>query len=156
MKKKIEPTDVVSSIFTARRDLLQGVKSVLAGSGFTVEEADLLVFLYGVRELGWDDLELDTANYVAFKQLESRLVPQSLPPVPPHPQAVRRQAAAGGGRRPEAGSGLHFNALRVRITDAGIKSIRPVWERYARMSARLLEGIPPAPAGGPLRGQRGN
>ncbi len=32
--------------------LLQGVKSVVAGSGFTVEAADLLVSLFGVRELG--------------------------------------------------------------------------------------------------------
>src|ERR1043166_5562764 len=79
MRKKkpaeaIEPTDTVSSIFTARRDLLQGVKSVVAGSGFTVEETDLLVSLYGVRELGWDDLPHDKEDFVAFKKLERFLV----------------------------------------------------------------------------------
>src|SRR5205814_6426083 len=70
----IEPTDTVSSVFTARRDLIQGVKSVVAGSGLTVEETDLLVALFGVRELGWDDLPHDKENYVAFKELERFLV----------------------------------------------------------------------------------
>src|SRR5664280_2638985 len=70
----IEPTDTVTSIFTARRDLLQGVKSVVAGSGFTVEAADLLISLFGVRELGWDDLPHDAEHYVAFKALEDNLV----------------------------------------------------------------------------------
>jgi uncharacterized phage-associated protein len=30
----------------------------------------------------------------------------------------------------------------VRITAEGTKRIRPVWERYARMSANLLKDIP--------------
>src|SRR5512135_1302677 len=77
MKRKTpqpEPTDTITSIFTSRRDLLQGVKSVVAGSGFTVEAADLLVSLLGVRELGWNDLPHDAEGFVAFKELELYLV----------------------------------------------------------------------------------
>jgi len=139
----IDPTDTVTSIFTARRDLLQGVKSVVAGSGFTVEEADLLVSLFGVRQLGWEDLPHDTDDFVAFQALEDYLVhnPSLLS------RRIRKLADAKPPlveiRKPEAGSGLHFNALRVRITGEGIKRIQPVWERFARMSANLLEGIPP-------------
>lgn len=139
----IEPTDTVTGIFTARRDLLQGVKSVVAGSGFTVEEADLLISLFGVRELGWDDLAHDADDYVAFKELELYLVhnPSLLS------RRIRKLADAKPPLvevgKPEAGSGLHFNALRVRITSEGIKRIKPVWERFARMSANLLQGIPP-------------
>ena len=138
----LEPTDTVSSIFVARRDLVQGVKSVVAGSGFTVEEVDLLVSLFGVRELGWDDLAHDDEGYVAFKALENFLThnPSLLS------RRIRKLADAKPSlvkvRKPEAGSGLHFNALRVRITVAGIKRIRPVWERFSRMSANLLQGIP--------------
>jgi len=123
----IEPTDTVTSIFTARRDLLQGVKSAVAGSGFGVEEADLLVSLFGVRELGWDDLAHDAAAYVAFKELELYLVhnPSLLS------RRIRKLADAKPPlvevRKPEAGSGLHFNALRVRITAEG----------------EPLQGIPP-------------
>lgn len=147
MKKKtptapIEPTDVVNSIFVARRDLLQGVKSLVADSGFTVEESDLLVSLYGVRELGWDDLKHDEDFYVAFKELELFLVH--------NPSLLSRRVRKLAGTKPplvevagpKAGSGLHFNALRVRITAEGTKRIRPVWERYARMSANLLKDIP--------------
>jgi len=139
----VVPTDTVTSIFTARRDLLQGVKSVVAGSGFGVEEADLLISLFGVRELGWDDLAHDAAAYVPFKELELYLVhnPSLLS------RRIRKLADAKPPLvkvgKPKAGSGLHFNALRVRITSEGIKRIKPVWQRFAQMSANLLQGIPP-------------
>src|ERR1039458_6657912 len=139
----IEPTDVITGVFAARRDLLQGVKSVVAGSGFGVEEADLLVSLFDVRELGWDDLPHDAEHYVAFKALEDYLVH--------NPSLLSRRIRKLADAKPplvevaevEAGSGLHFNALRVRITAEGVKRIKPVWERFSRMSANLLQGIPP-------------
>jgi len=140
-KPSFEPTDTITSIFTARRDLLQGVKSGLAGSGFTVEEADLLVSLYGVRELGWHDLPHDAENFVALKELEHFLVH--------NPSLLSRRIRKLSGAKPplvevaepEPGSGLHFNALRVRITAEGTKRIKPVWERFSRMSANLVQGI---------------
>src|SRR5437773_685242 len=139
----IEPTDTVGSIFAARRDLLPGVKAVVAGSGFTVEETDLLACLFGVRELRWDDLPHDEEDYVAFKELERYLVhnPSLLS------RRIRKLAAAKPPLVEVAEvnartSGLHFNALRVRITAEGIKRIKPVWDRFARMSANLLQGIP--------------
>jgi hypothetical protein len=138
----LEPTDTVTSIFTARRDLLQGIKSVVAGSGFTVEAADLLISLFGVRELGWKDLPHDDEDYVAFKALEDYLVH--------NPSLLSRRIRKLADAKPpllkvaeaKAGSGLHFNALRVRITAEGVKRIKPVWERFAQMSANLLQGIP--------------
>lgn len=138
----IAPTDVITGIFSARRDLLAGVKSVVAGSGFTVEQADLLVSLFGVRELGWDDLPHDETGFVAYKELEQYLVhnPSLLS------RRIRRLADMKPPlveiAKPEAGSGLHFNALRVRITGEGIKRIRAVWERFSRMCDNLLQGIP--------------
>ncbi len=140
--KPVEPTDIISGIFVTRRDLLHGVKAVVAGSGFTVEEADLLVSLYGVRELGWDDLEHDKEGFVAFNQLERYLVhnPSLLS------RRIRKLADA---KRPllevadaDLASGQHFNSKRVRITKEGVKRIEPVWKRFQQMSVRLLEGIP--------------
>jgi hypothetical protein len=96
-----------------------------------------------VRELGWDDLAHDAAAYVAFKELELYLVhnPSLLS------RRIRKLADTKPPLvevgKPEAGSGLHFNALRVRITDHGVKRVKPMWERFARMSANLLQGIPP-------------
>ncbi len=139
----VDPTDTISSVFTARRDLVQGIRTVVAGSGFTIEETDLLVSLYGVRDLGWDDLPHDREGYVAYKDLEHFLVhsPALLS------RRIRRLARAQPPLVEVAeaapGSGLHFNALRARISAEGSKRIRPVWERYALLAANLLQGIPP-------------
>jgi hypothetical protein len=140
--RKIEPAEVISGVFTARRDLLVGAKAVVAGSGFTVEESDLLVSLYGVREFNWDDLAHDQDNYVAFKELEKFLVH--------NPSLLSRRIRKLAEVKPplvevasvDPRSGLHFNSQRVRITDEGVKRIAPVWERFCRMSANLVEGIP--------------
>jgi hypothetical protein len=139
----IEPSDTITSIFTCRRDLLQGVKSGVAHTGFTVEQTDLLVSLFGVRELGWNDLPHDDEHYVAFKELEQFSVH--------NPSLLSRRIRKLADAKPplvevaeaKAGTGLHFNALRVRITAEGVKRIKPVWERFARMSANLVQGIPP-------------
>ncbi len=139
----VEPTDTITSIFTVRRDLVQVVKSVVAGSSFTVEEADLLISLFGVRELDWDDLPHDAQGDVTFKELElylvhnasllSRRIRKFTDSKPPLLEVAE----------PEPGSGLHFNALRVRITAEGVKRIHPVWERFSQMSVNLVKGIPP-------------
>jgi len=137
-----KPTDTVSSIFTARRDLLHGVRAVVAGSGFSVEEADLLISLYGVKELDWDDLEHDKESFVAFNQLERYVVHSAS-------LLTRRIRKLADAKPPllevadaDPTSGQHFNAKRVRITKEGVKRIEPVWKRFQQMSAKLLEGIP--------------
>ena len=141
-KTQIEPTETISSVFVARRDLLHGVKAVVAGSGFTVEEADLLVSLYGARELDWDDLEHDEEGFVAFNQLERYLVHA--------PSLLSRRIRKLADAKPallevadaDRTSGQHFNAKRVRITKEGVKRIEPVWKRFQQMSVKLLAGIP--------------
>jgi hypothetical protein len=141
-KAPVEPTDTVGSVFTARRDLLHGVKWAIAGSGFTVEEADLLVSLYGAKELGWDDLEPDAEGFVAFNELERFLVHSASL----LSRRIRKLADAMPALLEVAdadlASGQHFNAKRVRITKDGVKRIEPVWKRYEQMAAKLLEGIP--------------
>ena len=137
-----KPTDTVSSIFTARRDLLHGVRAVVAGSGFSVEEADLLISLYGVKELDWDDLEHDKESFVAFNQLERYLVHSA--------SLLSRRISKLADTKPslveiaeaDRASGQHCNAKRVRITKKGAKRIEPVWKRYEQMATILLEGIP--------------
>src|SRR5438128_2513067 len=138
----VKPTDVIGGIFTARRDLLHGVKLVVTGSGFSVEEADLLISLYGAKELDWDDLEHDKKGFVAFGELERYLVH--------NPSLLSRRIKKLASARPplcevaeaNLALGQHFNAKRVRITKEGVKRIEPVWKRFQQMSAKLLEGIP--------------
>src|SRR5512139_1458421 len=138
----VEPTDVIGSVFTARRDLVYGANRVVKGSGFTVEEADLLISLYGARALNWGDLDHDKDGYVPFNELERYLV---------HSASLlsRRIRKLADAKPPlvevgeaDLASGQHFNAKRVRITKEGLKRIAPVWEKYCSMSAKLLDGIP--------------
>lgn len=138
----VAPAENISSIFTARRDLLVSVRRVIEGSGLSVEEADLLVSLYGVRQLDWDDLEHDKDGFVVLKELELFLVH--------NPSLLSRRVRKLADARPplleitdvDPASGLHFNSKRVRITKEGVKCVEPVWKRYQQMSAKLLDGIP--------------
>jgi hypothetical protein len=138
----LEPYETLSSIFTARRDLMHGVKAVVAGSGFTIEEADLLVSLYGACELGWDDLPQDQGGFVPFNTLEEYLVH--------NPSLLSRRIAKLASTQPpllEVASGdptlgQHFNSKRVRITAEGGKRVKPVWKRYQQLAVALLKGIP--------------
>jgi len=138
----VDATDVISGIFTARRDLVYGANRVVKGSGFSVEEADLLISLYGARVLDWDDLDHDKDGYVPFNELERYLV---------HSASLlsRRIRKLADAKPPlvevgeaDLASGQHFNSKRVRVTKEGIKRIAPVWEKYRSMSAKLLEDIP--------------
>jgi hypothetical protein len=137
-----DAADVISGIFTARRDLVYGDNWAVKGSGFTVEEADLLVSLYGAQVLNWDDLAHDKGGFVAFSELERFLVHSA--------SLLSRRIRKLADTKPplvevagaDLASGQHFNAKRVRITKEGVKRIEPVWQRYEQVAVRLLEGIP--------------
>jgi hypothetical protein len=114
-----------------------------AGSGLTVEESDLLVAMFGVRELEWDDLPHDGEHYVTFNDLELFLVH--------NPSLLSRRIRKLAAEKPPLveiadvdprKSGLHFNCQRVRITSEGVKCIKPIWQSFRQMSAKVLEGIP--------------
>ena len=137
----VQPTDVIGSVFTARRDLLHGVRAVVAGSGFSVEEADLLVSLYGARVLNWDDLKHDKEGFVAFNHLERFLVHNASLLSRRITKLAKLKPALLKVESVDPALGLHFNAKQVRITDKGVEKIEPVWKRYQQMAAKLLEGI---------------
>lgn len=137
----VEPTDVIGSVFTARRDLLHGVKEVVAGSGFSVDEADLLVSLYGARVLDWEDLKHDKQGFVPFNHLEKFLVHNASLLSRRITKLAKLKPALLQVANVDPASGLHFNAKQVRITDKGAEKIEPVWKRYQQMAAKLLEGV---------------
>jgi hypothetical protein len=138
----VDATEVISGIFTVRRDLVYGANWVVKGSSFTVEEADLLITLYGARVLGWDDLDHDQDGYVPFNQLERYLVHSASLLSRRIKKLVAAKPSLVEVGEADLALGQHFNAKRVRITREGIKRIAPVWEKYCLMSAKLLEGIP--------------
>ena len=121
------PAYNVSSIFTARRDLRPASKALVQGSGLSVEEADLLVLLYGLRKIGWKDCRVYDDGYVNFADLKSITVYD--------PSLFTRRIGklknlkmvqVRLGRK--ADPTLHGKAQQVRIEAAGIAAIKPVWD----------------------------
>jgi len=143
-----DPVDNIASIFRLRKLLLPPIRErVLADCGVPLDQADILVELHGVRDLGWREPESDAQGFVTYRALRDSLV---------HgdtllSRRISRLQEAGlvetrkvsqrkGGRT----AGLHGNAQVVRITAAGSRKISPVWLRYEKLVRRLVSGIPPA------------
>jgi hypothetical protein len=146
-----DPVYNLSSIFAAHRDVRPYAKLTLGTSGLSVEEADILVLLFGLRELGWDDCPVDEDGFVTFKDLKSVLVHDASL----FARRIKKMAAPNCGlvevRRVTKQSGLrlHGNSQQVRITKAGIAAAKPIWENFQKLSARLfatelLKGFSPA------------
>jgi hypothetical protein len=138
---RFDPVCSVSSIFTAHRDLRPYAKLTLTDCGLSLEEADILVLLMGLKEFGWDDCPVDAEGYVTFKDLKAALVHDASL----FARRIKKLAAPDCGmvevRRivKQAAPGLHGNTQRVRITEAGIAAAQPIWERFRRLSAKLFE-----------------
>jgi DNA-binding MarR family transcriptional regulator len=136
----VEPVDCLASIFTARRDLLLPIRrAVLKELPLTVDEGDTLTLLYGLRKLGWTDVPVDRDGFVAVGDLRRALVHD--------PGKFSRRIKDGVKRglievRKSAVRRKYAEA--VRITEAGAKIAKQVWDRYRKLAAHLLEGVPQA------------
>ena len=84
-----DAVSIIGSIFRVRRDLLSLVKNnVIAGSGLTLEQADVLVDLYGAKELNWPDPKMiqGSGGWVTFGDLQKSVVNNSPRTCHPTPQ----------------------------------------------------------------------
>ena len=142
--EECHPVRVIGSIFRVRRDLTLLIKKhVLPGCGLTLEEADLLMDLFGAAKLGWSDPAADENGYVTFSALKASLVHS--------PSALSRRVAALQKAALLETRKVHKitrdatadrRSLALRITPAGVKRIEPVYSRYAELCGRLLEDVP--------------
>jgi len=138
------PVRVIGSIFRVRRDLTLLIKKhVLPGAGLTLEEADLLMDLFGAAKLGWSDPAADESGYATFAALKASLVHSA--------SALSRCVAALQKAGLLEARKIHKisrnkkadrRSLALRITPAGVKRIEPVYERYAELCGRLLSDVP--------------
>lgn len=142
--ESFHPVRVIGSIFRVRRDLTSLVKKhVLPGSGLTLEEADLLMDLFGAAQLGWTDPAADRDGFVNFTALKASLV---------HSAAAlsRRVAALEQSEllerrkmgKPASETKVDRRSPSLRITPTGVERIKPVYERYAELCGRLLVDVP--------------
>jgi hypothetical protein len=144
---------VIGSVFRLRRDLVPHVKQMVRNaSSLTLEEADMLLDLYGAKELKWDDPKADDQGYVLFGDLKNSLVHGAL--------LTRRVAAlqsAGLVERKKTSELAGPNTKRdrksksVRISEKGLQVARVIYEKYSGFCERLLKEVPVADAEALLR-----
>ena len=135
-------THTIRSLFRAHRELKLGLPWVVKNTRLTMEEADLLLCLYGVNEPGQDTLARDGHGFVTCHELADTLIQ--------NPSLLSRRIIRLAKHSPplvevakgDAAVGHHWNSKRVRITSDGGKEIAGVWERYQVLAASLLQGIP--------------
>jgi DNA-binding MarR family transcriptional regulator len=140
-----DPVDYIASIFRVRQRMLPPLRQIaLADCGVPLEQADILVELHGVRELGWPEPEADPDGYVTYRALRDALVhgdtllSRRISRLEEAGLVETRKASRRKGVRTP---GLHGNALVVRITASGSRKIEPVWLRYRELVNRLLAGV---------------
>jgi DNA-binding MarR family transcriptional regulator len=143
--EEFHPVRVIGSIFRVRRDLTALLKKhVLPGAELTLEEADLLLDLFGAAKLGWSDPAADEHGYVTFSALKASLVHS--------PSALSRRVATlqkvglletRKVHKIARDATADRRSLALRITPAGVKRIEPVYERYAVLCKRLVSDVSP-------------
>ncbi len=114
----------------------------MGNSPLSVEEADILILLYGLRYLGWDDCPVGGEGFVAFRDLKSVLVHDpSLFTRRLKKLADKEHGYIEVDRIPKgAARRLHGNAQMARITDVGVAAVKPIWATFERFSAKLFSG----------------
>jgi DNA-binding MarR family transcriptional regulator len=138
------PADNLISILKARRELISPIKKVvLQGSHLTLENADILMCLYGAKELPWSEPNADKEGFVLFGTLQESLV---------HCQALsqillsrRIRALQSRGwveiRRAQHDRKYLVGRDAVGVTNLGAKAVAPVCTKYEELSEMLLRGI---------------
>jgi hypothetical protein len=140
-----DAVSIIGSIFRLRRDLVALIKQhVIAGTGLTLEQADLLYDLYGAAE-GWPDPKAIRGGWVPLAELKKSLVhsPELL---------TRRLADLGRNDLVDIASmtkeetrelGMDAKSKKARIRPAGKEKAKIVHERYCRVCLQLLNRLPP-------------
>lgn len=144
MSKRLSPVQIVGSVFRLRRDLARLLKEkVMANSDLTLEEADLLMDLYGASELNWKDPCADSDGFVSFAALKKSLVHSSA--ALSRRISELREAGFLETRQLHEGKTNHRRTDRkagsARITKAGIEKIIPIYQAHRSFCESLLKAL---------------
>ena len=136
---------IIGSIFRVRRDLVPLIKrKVTPGMGLTLEQADLLLDLYGARRLGWPEPKAIEGGWVTFAALKESLV---------HARELltRRLRDLGDGgyveiipvpKEEAKALGIDSKSKKVRILQKGEEKAKEIYNRYGRACLDLINRLP--------------
>jgi len=113
---------------------------VIKGSGLSLDQADVLLLVYGNRKLGWRDFTVGAEEFVPMRALRQALVHEP----GRFSRSVRELLDSGLVESPKSqttADGRRRYLQSLRITEKGITAIRPVYERYRKLASELLAGV---------------
>jgi len=140
-----QAVSIIGSIFRVRRDLVALVKEhVIAETGLTLEQADLLLDLYGASELAWPDPKAIKGGWVTLSTLKKSLVHA--------PELLSRRLAdleenglvemASMTRDETRDLGIDAKSKKVRLRPKGTEKGKLIYDRYCGVSLQLLNRLP--------------
>jgi len=140
-----EAAATIGTIFRVRRDLVMLIKQrVIPGTGVTLEQADLLLDLYGAAKLGWTDPKPIKGGWVTYAALNDSLVharelltrrlsdlqQAGLVEVAPVPKYEAKAL------------GIDSKSKKARILLKGEQIAKETYDRYCRVCLDLLNRLP--------------
>ena len=141
-----QAVSIVGSIFRVRRDLVARVKkNVIAGSGLTLEQTDLLLDIYGAAELGWPDPKAIKGGWVTFASLKKSLVhsPELLTRRLADLERMGMVKADDMEGEETRGLGIDAKSKKVRLQSKGAEKGKLIYDRYCGVCLQLLNRLPP-------------
>lgn len=128
----------LASLFPLWRELLAPINEFVIGeSPYSKEALDFLLNLYGAKVLGWKELSPSADGSVLLIDIERELMERQ-------PYLTRRIDSLKGlvvKAKATPRNGRGGNVKSVVITQAGVRVIQPIWDRYRELSECLLEGV---------------
>jgi DNA-binding MarR family transcriptional regulator len=133
----VEPVECLATIFSTRKDLLKPIRTaVLKDVPLTLDEADTLTMLYGIRKMAWTDAPVDRDGFVTVSDLRSALVHD--------PGKLSRRIKDFQKRRlieVKKSPDRRTYVDAVRISEAGVQIAKLVWDRFRKLAEHLLANV---------------
>jgi len=145
-----EAVSIIGMVFRVRRDLVSLVKErVLASTGLTLEEADVLLDLYGSTELGWPDppAMATGSKWVTLADLQKSVANESAPLVSRRIAELKQKkyvAQITRVTKAEAKNlGVNAKSKKVCLTPAGVQKGEEIYRKYGVACLQLLNRLSP-------------
>jgi len=137
---------IIGSIFRARRDLVGMVKkNVLPAVGLTLEQADLLLDIWGATKKGWSDPKaIEGTEWVTFAALKASLVhsPELLTKRIRDLENLGYVKSAQLTKQEALQQGVHGQSKKVRLEKEGEEEAQKLYDTYGEVCLRLLRNLP--------------
>jgi hypothetical protein len=140
-----EAAATIGSIFRVRRDLVMLIKQrVMPGTGLTLEQADLLLDLYGAAKLGWNDPKPIQGGWVTFAALKASLVHarELLTRRLSDLQQAGLVEVVAVPKEESKALGIDSKSKKARILPKGEHTAKEIYERYCRVCLELISRLP--------------